>query len=281
MSLSSPIDLHCHSLVSDGALRPQHLVQHAAEHGIRQLALTDHDSIDGLTEAREEAKRLGLDFINGVELSVLWQNKTLHIVGLNFDPAHPQLLQVLDTLQSTRQERAERIAHKLEQAGVVRPLQRAREQAGSGQITRPHFARLLIEDGLVSDFKQAFKRYLGAGKPAAVKTHWIELSTAIETIHAAGGLAVLAHPLRYKLSGAWRERMYQAFVEAGGDGVEVSAGPSQQPHDLALSTRDALKHGLLASMGSDFHSDAQAWIPYGRLQPLSTQLTPIWTRFDS
>ena len=279
MKALSPIDLHCHSQASDGELTPSALVQHAADHGITHMALTDHDTIAGLPEARAQAQALGIHLINGVELSVSWENKTLHIVGLNFAADHPAMTQLLQELQNIRQQRAEAIAKKLERLGVKEPLSRALALASKGQITRPHFARLLIEDGLVTDMKQAFKRYLGAGKPAAVKTQWIDLPRAVDTIQQAGGLAVLAHPLRYNLTASWRERMYQAFVDAGGDGVEVSAGPSQQAHDMELSTRAALRHKLLASMGSDFHAHEQRWIPYARLHPLSTQLTPIWTRF--
>ena len=281
MKALSPIDLHCHSQASDGEFTPTELVEHAAAHGIETLALTDHDTVAGLAEARSQAEKLGLVFINGVELSVSWQNKTLHIVGLNFDPAHPAMCSVLERLQTTRKDRAQRIADKLEKVGVKNALKRAQNLAKGGQITRPHFARLLVEDGIVADMKQAFKRHLGAGKPAAVKTQWLELQAAIDAIHAAGGLAVLAHPLRYNLSAAWRERMYTAFVEAGGDGVEVSAGPSQSAEDMQLSTRAALNYDLLASVGSDFHNREQRWIPYARLQALSTQLTPIWSRFQA
>ncbi len=273
-------DLHTHSRASDGRLSPAELVEQARAAGVELLALTDHDTTDGLDEARQAADAAGIALINGVEISVSWEGKTLHIVGLNIDPRCPKLCAGLAGLQALREDRARRIAAKLASLGVNQPMERAAELAQGGQITRTHFARLLVSDGLVADLKLAFRRHLAAGKPAYVATQWAALDEAIGWIHAAGGLAVLAHPLRYRLSGAWRQRMLTAFKAAGGDALEVSAGASQQAQDLALCTRDALNHGLLASVGSDFHGPEQRWLKLGRLAPLSSQLTPVWTRLD-
>lgn len=274
-------DLHCHSNASDGRLSPTELVDLAVELGVELLALTDHDSVDGLQAAAARASERGLAFVPGVELSVTWENRTLHVLGLNIDACNTTLQFALQELQRQRKQRAEQMAQRLEYVGLADGLRRAADCANGGQITRTHFARLLVEDGLCKDLKQAFKRYLGAGKPACVRSQWIDLSQAIKAIHAAGGLAVLAHPLRYRLSGAWRDRMYKAFKQAGGDGLEVSCGASQQPHELDELRRQALAHGLLASRGSDFHGPEQRWLKLGHLAPLSPRLSPVWTRLDA
>ncbi len=274
-------DLHCHSTASDGRLSPRALLEQAAEAKVELLALTDHDTTAGLAEAALNARRLGIDFITGIELSVSWAGKTLHVVGLDIEPDNAPLQKILARLQALRLQRAQTIASKLHGLGLKNAFERARQAAGGGQITRTHFARLLVEDALVSDLKQAFKRHLGAGKPACVRIDWISLEEAIQAIHGAGGLAVLAHPLSYKFSGAWRQRMLQAFKQAGGDGLEVSCGANQQAHDLALLTEQALQHDLLASMGSDFHAPEQIWLGLGRLAPLSHRLTPVWQRFGA
>lgn len=272
-------DLHCHSTASDGALAPAELVAHAARSGITRLALTDHDSVDGLPEAARAAAELGIDFVSGVEISVSWQGKVLHVLGLNVDPDHSVLRAGLAQLQQRRSTRAGHIAARLEKLGLSDALARAQAQAAGGQITRTHFARLLVADGRVSDLKQAFKRFLGAGKSGDVRIEWAGLDEAIGWIHAAGGLAVLAHPLSYKFTGAWRTRALAAFKAAGGDGLEVSCGASQKPDEIALCAAEARRHELLASVGSDLHDPAQRWIPYGRLAPLPADLTPVWSRF--
>ncbi len=273
-------DLHCHSTASDGYFKPAQLVAHAAAANIELLALTDHDTTAGLDEAAAAAQAHGLNFLSGVEISVSWEGKTLHLLGLDIDPGCPELRAGLGLIQQTRVRRAIAIAQQLEKLGVQAPLPRAEALAAGGQVTRTHFARLLVEDGLVTDMKQAFKRFLAAGKPAFVSTQWASLEEAIDWIHAAGGLAVLAHPLRYKFTNAWRQRMLHAFKSAGGDALEVSGGSSQQAHELETCARDALRHELLASAGSDFHSPDQRWLRYGRLAPLSSRLTPVWTQFS-
>ncbi len=273
------IDFHCHSTASDGALSPSALVACAAEAGIDCMALTDHDTVAGLDEARQAAAGRGIHFVNGVEISVTWSNKTLHIVGLGIDPGSPLLEQALATVQSARGVRARQIAERLEKLGVTDAHARAQEMAAGGQLTRTHFARLLVEAGVSRDLKQAFKQHLGNGKPANVRAEWLSLDTAITAIRSSGGVSVLAHPLRYDMTGAWRQRMYTAFVEAGGQAVEVSSGVSQQPDELATCQKEAIRHGLMGSVGSDFHGPEQRWIRHGRLAPVPRGVTPIWETF--
>lgn len=275
------IDLHCHSRASDGALTPAALVAHAARAGIQHMALTDHDTVDGLAEAREAARAAGVGFINGVEFSVEWQKRTLHIVGLGIDPSAASMQSTLGTIQASRAVRAQVMAARVEKVGVSNAFQRAQDLAEGGQVTRTHFARLLVDDKRAKDLKQAFKRFLGAGKPAYVRGEWLELDTAVQAIRDAGGVAVLAHPLRYKFTAAWRERMFQAFVGAGGEALEVSAGSSQQPADIAEMTQAAQRFGLLGSVASDFHGLDQHWVPYGRLKPLPLSVTPVWERYPA
>lgn len=280
MNPHNPIDLHCHSHHSDGVLSPQALIAHAAEAGIRMLALTDHDTLTGLPAAEAAARQHGLQLIPGVEMSASWANKTLHIVGLAIDRQHPALQQHLQPVQAYREHRAEQIAERLARAGIADALARTQALAGHRQLTRSHFARMLVDSGHCKDQRQAFKRYLAAGKPAAVSSTWPDMQDCIACIHAAGGMAVLAHPLRYQLSASWRGRLLTAFKAAGGDALEVSAGASQSPQDVATCAAAAREHGLLASQGSDLHDPAQRWIRYAALQPLPSDLTPIWTRFS-
>ncbi len=254
-------------------------MQHAAQAGIDCLALTDHDTLAGLAEARATAESCGMHFVDGVEISVTWSNKTLHIVGLGVDPANPELQQALAEVQSRRHARAQKIAQRLEKLGVVGAYERASEMADGGQLTRTHFARLLVKAGVSKDLKQAFKQHLGNGKPANVRAEWLSLEQAISAIKASGGVPVLAHPLRYDMTGAWRQRMYAAFVQAGGLAVEVSSGVSQQPDELATCQKEAISHKLLGSVGSDFHGPEQRWIRHGRLAPVPRGVTPVWEAF--
>lgn len=269
-------DLHTHSTVSDGRLTPQALVDTAADAGVECLSLTDHDTTDGVTAARAAAMQRGIHFVPGVEISVSWSRRTLHIVGLAVNTDAPPLANGLKQLQTIRRERAQKIAHKLEKAGVNNAYRRAEQSAGGGQITRTHFARLLIEDSKADTMQQCFKRYLGPGKSAYVSSEWVALEESIAWIHAAGGVAILAHPLAYGMTGAWRARMHAAFAEAGGDGVEVHCGNSS-PQDIQLSAKAALEFNLLGSVGSDFHAPEQRWLKLGRPLRLPADVTPVWS----
>lgn len=269
------IDLHTHSTASDGRLTPAALATAAAEAGVECLALTDHDTVAGVAAAQAQAREHGMQFVPGVEVSVSWEKRTLHIVGLGVDPHHTQLVAALAQLQHTREQRARDMGERLEKAGLQDAYPRARGLAGEGQVTRGHFARLLVEDGLCGKFQQAFQRYLKPGKPGYVDVAWSSLEEAVATIQQAGGLAVLAHPMAYGMTGAWRRRTLTAFSEAGGDGVEVCCG-NHNPSDTGVCTADALHYGLLGSVGSDFHGPHQRWLALGRPLRLPPGVPPVW-----
>ncbi len=270
----SPIDLHCHSTASDGELAPEAVVAEAAAAGVRTLALTDHDTINGLDAALQATRAHGMKLIAGVEISVSHDRHTLHVLGLGIDPSAAALVGGLTELQRKRALRAGAIAAKLERLGVNNALQRAEDMAAGGPITRSHFSRLLIEAGLVKDTQRAFKRYLGQGRQAYVASQWAHLPEAIEWIHAAGGVAVLAHPFKYPLTRTVRHRTRRTFRELGGDGIEVCCGTSEAT-EITEAVRDAIEFGLAGSIGSDYHGPKQPWAKLGRVAPLPAAVTPI------
>lgn len=269
------IDLHCHSTASDGTLAPEAVVRRAAEQGVKVLALTDHDTVAGLEAAHDAAARLGVELVSGVEISTLWQGRELHVVGLNVDPGSPGLLAGLERNQARRRERAERIAEKLVQAGVP-DAPDVLLRAAEGVATRTHFARFLYERGVVSTAQQAFDRYLKRGKRAWVNVDWMPMDEALTLIRAAGGNAVLAHPLAYGMTGVWMRRVLTAFREAGGEGVEVCCG-NTGPQRIQTAIGYALRFGLKGSVGSDFHGPENPWIELGRITPLPPTVGPIWS----
>ena len=274
-------DLHCHSTVSDGALTPSAVVQRAAEHGVDVLALTDHDTVGGIAEARSAAAECGVQLIPGLELSVLWERRTFHIVGLGVDPEEPGLLAGLERMQRARHERGIAIGRRLEErAGLDGALEGARAVAGEARLTRAHFARWLVEQGHVRGYEDAFRRYLRRGRVGYVHGEWVAMAEGIEWIRGAGGIAVLAHPLGYGLTGAWIRRTLDAFTAAGGEGVEVVCGTAAQPRQVEQLGGYCRRFNLLASVGSDFHGPFNPYIELGRLPPLPDDLTPIWERFD-
>ncbi len=268
-------DLHCHSTASDGALSPAELVARAHQQGVTVLALTDHDTTNGLTSARQTADTLGIRLIPGIELSAIWEHKCFHIVGLNIDPANPTLIEGIKQQQIIRAERAEKIAHKLEKKRIPGAYEAVKASAGEGMITRSHFADYLVANHHVKSQQEAFDKYLGRGKPAYVSTAWADMSETIRWITESGGIAILAHPLRYKLSGNWMNRALTAFKQAGGIGMEVVTGRSSLD-DIQRSHFYAQKFQLLASQGSDFHSPQNEWVELGRLQPLPNGSDPVW-----
>jgi predicted metal-dependent phosphoesterase TrpH len=268
-------DLHCHSTASDGALSPTELVQRSVQQGVTVLALTDHDTTMGLSEARQCAKELGIGFINGIELSTSWQKKSLHILGLNIDPNYPPLANATHLLQKTRLERAKKIADKLEKKRITGAFEAVQKAAGDGMITRSHFSDFLLSQFHVSTQQEAFDRYLGKGKPAFVATEWAEMSVAVDWITASGGIAVLAHPLRYNLTASWMKRLLTAFKEAGGQGMEVITGRSN-PDEIKLLANYARQFELAGSVGSDFHNPASPWVELGRLDALPNGVLPVW-----
>jgi len=274
-------DLHCHSNVSDGTLTPTELVERAAGRGVKMLALTDHDDVDGLDEARAAAARHGMEFVNGVEISVSWRSHTLHVVGLAIDPLYPPLVEGLRSVRSGRGERAQKMADELAKAGIGGTLQGAyRYAANPNIIGRTHFARYLVEAGHCKDVKSVFNRYLAKGKPGYVPHEWASLPDAISWIRGSGGIAVLAHPGRYMVGRhsmgkkTMRELLVE-FVECGGQALEVVTGSHTQ-EQYAEFARYAEEFGLLCSCGSDFHSPGESYRDMGRLPDLPLSCRPVW-----
>jgi 3',5'-nucleoside bisphosphate phosphatase len=271
-------DLHCHSTASDGTLSPAELVRRAHGAGVELLALTDHDEVGGIAEARAEAERLGLPFVAGVEISVSWLDQTLHVVGLGVDPENPALLEGLRQVREGRDGRAALIAAELERIGIRGALAGALRYAGNPSlISRAHFARYLVEVGVARNVHEVFNNYLARGKPGYVEHVWATLEDALGWIHGAGGIAVLAHPGRYRISNSEMDRLFERFRELGGAGVEVACGAHDAGQVLAFA-RLARKFGLLASRASDYHGPEDCVIELGKAPLLPPDLTPVWTR---
>lgn len=269
------IDLHLHSRASDGALTPAELVQLAAARGVRLLALTDHDCTDGLAEADTAAHAAGIEFVPGVEISASWEHHTLHIVGLYIDAENPQLQAGLARLREIRVTRAQEIGRRLAARGIAAAHAGAQRLAGGQVVTRSHFAQYLCESGHAHTLNEAFRKFLGRGKPGHVATMWASLEESIGWIHAAGGKAVLAHPLRYDMTRSRLMRALAAFRQAGGDAMEVICG--RDNHDAtATAAHYAARFGLAASVGSDFHNPATPWNQPGIEAALPDNLTPVW-----
>jgi predicted metal-dependent phosphoesterase TrpH len=268
-------DLHTHSLHSDGTLAPAELVQRAHAHGVDVLALTDHDVTDGLAEAGTAAHSLGLTLVPGVEISVTWMNQTLHIVGLDIDPACPALQDGLAGLRAFRDWRAQEIDRRLAKKRITGALDAAARHARGRILSRTHFARFLVEQRHARDMAQAFRLFLGRGKPAHVPGRWAPLADAVRWIRAAGGIAVVAHPARYKLTAGKLKRLLGEFRECGGTAIEVIAG-RQDAETARHFAAVAHEHGLLASVGSDYHGPEGGWGELGRVPPLPAGCTPVW-----
>jgi len=275
MNPQSPVDLHLHSSASDGVLDPAALVAHVAHCGVRLMALTDHDTVAGLDEADAAAKRLGVAFVTGVELSVDWRGRTLHVLGLAFDPEAAPLARGLCQLQALRQDRAEQIAARLTAAGAPGAAALDMVCAAGRLPTRMHFARALVALGIASDVATAFDRWLARGRPGHFASQWPSLAEATGWIAAAGGKAVIAHPMRYPLSAGTRRELCAEFATAGGRGIEViTGGGGIKNADQAISL--AVRCGLEGSVGSDFHDPAIPWNPPGRLAKLPGSVRPVW-----
>lgn len=270
------IDLHCHSTVSDGLLTPTQLVEHAAARGVDILALTDHDDVGGLAEARTAAMEKNITLVNGVEISVDWRGQTVHIVGLGINPEHPDLLQGLASIRHGRLVRARNIAAQLDKFGIHGSFEGACRNAGEGHLLgRMHFARFLIQQGYAKDAKAVFKKYLVKGKPGYAPHQWVPLGDAVGWIRGSGGRAVIAHPGRYKLSKKALEELLQEFRALGGEAIEVITG-SHTPEQSLLFARYGQRLGLLASRGSDFHGPGESYFDLGRMPALPTICKPVW-----
>ena len=269
------VDLHCHSTASDGALSPREVVRRAAAGGVELLALTDHDQLSGLEEARQAAHEEGIGFVDGVEISVSWRGMTVHVVGLGVDARHHALNGGLERVRSGRIERAREMARQLEDAGIAGSFEGAMALADNpAMVSRTHFARYLAQCGRVATTKEAFRHYLVPGKPGYVAHGWARLADALRWIVDAGGRAVLAHPGRYRLSGGAMADLLGEFRAAGGGAIEVVTG-SHAPDQYALFGALALQYGLAASRGSDFHGPEEG-AELGGLPELDTRLRPVW-----
>ena len=275
MAARSEIDLHSHSTASDGVLSPSELVARAATGGVRVFALTDHDTTAGVDEAATAAQAHGVQLIPAVEVSSLWESREIHVVGLGVDPSHQVLRQGLAWNQEQRRSRIRSMARRLEERAGIGGVMEAMEPRPGNQPGRGQLARFLVEQGYCRSTQQAFDRYLRRGRPGYQRAGWMALATAVSLIRQAGGVAVLAHPLAYKMTGAWMRRLLTAFREAGGGGVEVVVGTSdRQRVDQVLGY--ALRFDLLASMGSDFHGPGPAGVEPGRLLPMPAAASPVW-----
>lgn len=268
-------DLHSHSLASDGTLSPAALVSAAAAAGVRVLALTDHDSVDGIGEAAASAREAGLQLVPGVEISVSWGSQTLHVLGLGIDPDNAALGQGLGQLTAFRDWRAEEIGRRLARAGIAGALEGARRYACGRIVSRTHFARFLVEHGHAASVRDVFRRFLVNNRPGYVSGRWAALDEVLAWIQAAGGVAVLAHPARYRMSASKLRRCIGEFRECGGLGMEVVSG-SHTRDQVASMAALCRNEGLLASCGSDYHGPENPWIRLGELPPLPAGCTPVW-----
>jgi len=269
-------DLHCHSTRSDGLLTPAEVVARAAAHGVDVLALTDHDEVSGLGEARAAAATHGLRLVNGSEVSVSWDEHTIHVVALGIDDQHPALVAGLARIRDGRKGRARRMADALAEAGIRGAYEGALKYVTHEDlISRTHFARFLVEAGYVNDVKDVFKRYLTPGKPGYVNHEWASFGDVIGWIRAAGGQAVLAHPGRYRVSGSGTRRLIEDFKSAGGDALEVLS-PAHTAAQSAEFATLARVYGLRASAGSDFHGPGESTTELGALPDLPAGVTPVW-----
>ncbi|AML58405.1 metal-dependent phosphoesterase (PHP family) [Serratia rubidaea] len=269
-------DLHSHTTASDGSCTPAQLVQRAAEMRVGVLAITDHDTTDGLAAAAAAIAQhaLPLQLVNGVEISTLWENHEIHIVGLGIEPAHPAMVQLLAEQIARRQQRAQEIGVRLAKARIDGAFEGAQRLADGGAVTRGHFARYLVEVGAADNIGQVFKKYLAKGKTGYVPPRWCTIEQAIDVIHQSGGQAVVAHPGRYDLTAKWLKRLLAYFAEHGGDAMEV-AQCQQAPNERTQLAQYARDFQLLASQGSDFHQPC-SWIELGRKLWLPAGVEPVW-----
>lgn len=269
-------DLHCHSVVSDGTLTPEELAARAAANGVELWALTDHDEIGGQHRAAAAAKANGMKYLTGTEISVTFAGETVHIVGLGFDPDDAAMLQGLDDTRGGRGPRAREMAAQLEQVGIKGAYEGALKYVGNpALISRTHFARFLVETGACKDTNEVFRRYLTEGKPGYVEHRWASLKDAVSWITRAGGIAVVAHPARYKFTANEEYALFSEFKAHGGRAVEVVTG-SHTAAEYVKYADTAREFGLAASRGSDFHSPGESHTDLGQLPYLPGELTPVW-----
>jgi predicted metal-dependent phosphoesterase TrpH len=267
------VDLHSHTLVSDGTLSPKELIARAKAKGVEMLSITDHDSVAAYEELNDVALD-GMKLIPGIEFSTQWRGIGVHILGLNLHLKSESLVQGVAQQEKARSERALLITQRLIKAGLAINFERVKEIAGQINVGRPHFAQHLVELGAVKDVSAAFKKYLGDGKAGDVKQCWAELPQIVKWIVDGGGAAVLAHPLKYKMTRTKLSALLDDFIKAGGTGMEVVSGQQSRDETRRLSELCNAK-GLLASCGSDFHQPSQ-WSELGSMSPLPAECKPVW-----
>jgi predicted metal-dependent phosphoesterase TrpH len=269
-------DLHCHSTVSDGTLAPEVVAARAVANGVELWALTDHDEIGGIARARAAAQAGGMNYLTGVEISVTFADKTVHIVGLGFDETNPQLVAGLASVRGGRLARAHEMSDGLAKVGIKDVFEGALKYVGNPDlISRSHFARHLVSSGVCPDTNSVFRKYLTEGKPGFVEHRWAKLKDAVMWIVEAGGEAVIAHPGRYGFSPNAEYALFTDFKNFGGRGVEVVTGSHSEAEYLVYADM-AKEFKLAASKGSDFHSPDESRIDLGTLPDLVGSLTPVW-----
>ena len=270
------VDLHCHSNVSDGVLAPAALASYAHQAGVNAWALTDHDEVGGLGRAREAAIALGMHFVPGVEISVTWAGETVHIVGLQIDPGYAGLVAGLAATRSGRDARGREIAAQLAKAGIPGAYEGALKFVDNPDLmSRTHFARFLVECGACDNIPEVFRKYLTEGKPGYVPHRWASLTQAIGWIKGAGGVAVVAHPGRYKFSDTAQGALFDEFKDLGGTAIEVVTG-SHTLDQYQVYAEQARRYGFLASRGTDFHAPGESRVDFAALPPLPNGLKPVW-----
>ena len=266
--------------MSDGTLQPEILAARAKANGVELWALTDHDEICGQQSARDAALDIGLPYLTGVEISVTFADVTVHIVGLGFDAANVALHDGLAATRGGRRERALEMSDGLAKVGIHGAFDGALKYVSNPElISRTHFARFLVDSKICSDTQEVFRKYLVEGKPGYVPHRWATLKNAVHWITDAGGIAVIAHPARYKFSPNAEYALFTEFIAHGGRGVEVVTGSHSTPDSIRY-TDTALEFGLLASRGSDFHSPTESHVDLGRLPPLNASLSPVWLALE-
>ena len=269
-------DLHCHSTTSDGTLTPEQLAARAAANGVDLWALTDHDEVGGQQQALEAARAQGMKYLTGVEISVTFADVTVHIVGLGFDHTDPRMTEGLADTRDGRGPRARAMAEQLAQVGIHGAYEGALKYVGNPRlISRTHFARFLVDSGVCRDTSEVFRKYLTEGKPGYVPHRWAKLGDAVKWITQSGGVAVIAHPARYKFTPNEEYALFSEFRQLGGQAVEVVTG-SHTSAEYRIYADMAQEFGLAASRGSDFHGPEESHTDLGTLPDLPAQLTPVW-----
>jgi len=269
-------DLHNHSYFSDGFLSPREIVRLASHANCDLFALTDHDSTNGIVEAQSEADKLGINLINGVEISAFWRNSAIHIVGLGIDIDNDELQTGLEFNQTLRKERAKKIALGLWRSGIKDALEKAQMLSGGHMLTRTHFAQMLINEGYCKDMKSVFRRYMTGRKPGGVRVEWKNFEEVIKWIQSSGGKALIAHPFRYRMTNTKIKKMLNDFKLASGDGFEV-VNANSSAEEISLGNQWIEEYDLLASVGSDFHGWPNQRVQIGNIADLPNASRAIWS----